>query len=158
MPATISSLELSHALFREFNVLPQLDDAHYYLVADESWLNNELAGALFDFLTLFDCANYVTESNDCDKFSGWAHAVARLLHSRTVRAARLAPGGLALGVLNYRPDWANGGAHSINWAALPCAVDDAHPEGIRFVTWEPQKTSTVILTDNEKNTPFKCTA
>ena len=153
----VSAVTLANAAYATLGFPIDLADSNYYLVRAD-WLNGPFAGAYWDFLKLYDLTEYLAEANDCDKFDHWAAAVARALNSRSVRAESLPPGGLAFGCFRYSPDWANGGAHSINWFAHGCPVDDTHPEGIALGYYEPQKRVVVTLTDKELSTCFKCAA
>ena len=148
---------LARAAYATLGFDPELADAGYYLV-NAPWLNGQFAEAYWDFLEIYDLTHYLTEANDCDKFDHWAAAVARALHSRTVRALSLPPGGLAFGCFRYQPDWGKGGAHSINWFAYGCPPEDAHPEGIALGFYEPQQRVVITLTEKELGTCYKCAA
>ncbi len=91
-----------------------------------------------------------TEANDCDNFSLRAMDEAQKAH---VKSRDRQPGkGLAFGLFFYYPEWANGGAHCINFAIIKGADGTHHP-----VFFEPQRGSLFglrNLTQKERKSCF----
>lgn len=155
-PQLVTGDTLRTVIFAQSGAFAELADASYYLVTPE-WMDGDFASAYYDFLRLFDLLDWKPESNDCDKFAGWAIAVATALHSRTARKLNLPPGGLAMGRWFYKPDWSPDN-HAINWFAHAVPVDELHPEGIGLSHFEPNgRTRRIVrLSDAELVSCFKC--
>ena len=155
-PQLVTAQTLRDAIAGQTGVLAELADAGYYLVSAE-WLDGPFASGYYDFLNLFGLLDWKPETNDCDKFSGWATSVATALHARTAQKMGLPPGGLAWGVWRYKPDWSPT-RHSINWFAYGVPVSEQHPEGIAIGYFEcnGRQRLVVKLSDPEIISCFQC--
>jgi hypothetical protein len=157
-PVIIDRAVLMDAVIGQVGRCPELADQSYVLVSAD-WLNGEFSDAYRDFLTLFGLGEWQAESNDCDKFAGWAGAVGTALHSRTRQKFGHLPSALAFGVWFYKPDWSPS-HHAIRWFAYGVPVDEAHPAGIAVGFYEPagNRRHVVELSIPEINSCTKCAA
>lgn len=155
-PPLVSADTLRACIVAQTGAYAELADVGYYLV-DAQWVNGKFASSYYDFLALFKLLDWKPERNDCDKFANWSLAVAQALHARSTEELGLAPGGLAWGIWNYKPDWSES-AHRINWFAYPVAISEEFPEGIAIGHFEPngRKRHIVQLSDAEIISCFKC--
>lgn len=101
-----------------------------YALLDWEWIKGEFARDMAHNLQLLGLQTWIEERNDCDKFSRWTWGFLSLLHARA--STDLA--GPAFGIIDYVPDWAKGGGHSINCGAFRNADGSL---GIRC--YEPQR-------------------
>lgn len=126
-----------------------INDREYTLVTVD-WIRGPFADQFRLFLDKENLWAYEPESNDCDKFAGWARLFAQKLNNETSNQGKRA---LAFGEFNYIKDDFNAkGGHAINFGIIrnPKQTND-----YQIIFFEPQTGKTVPLTKDEMDS---CTA
>jgi len=105
-------------------------DANFALLKRE-WVFGEFAAALASNLKALHLDKWRKDVFDCDKFSFAARVMMSVLHAEHCTMEV----GAAFGIVNYKPDWANGGGHSINFGIFRSQYN---PNAFVVRCFEPQ--------------------